>query len=66
MPIERELSKIFAMSDADFVQWREDAREYLSEHPDELLQALYLATGQEIVVRAERAWATSASRHPPQ
>jgi hypothetical protein len=49
MPIERELSKIIAMSDTDLIQWREDAREVLAESTDEWLRALYMASGQEIV-----------------
>jgi len=64
VPIERELSKVLAMPDADFIQWRENAREFLSEHTDDVLQALYRASGQEIVVRAERAWAAAATHHP--
>jgi hypothetical protein len=66
MSIERELSKVFAMPDADFIQWREDARECLAEGPDdEHLQAAYRASGQEIVVRAERAWAAAAIHQGP-
>jgi hypothetical protein len=65
MPIERELSKVFAMSDNDFIRWREDAREALAESADEVLQAVYKASGQEIVLRAERAWAAAAGHNRP-
>lgn len=65
MPIERELSKVFAMSDDDFIRWREKARAALAESTDEVLLAVYRASGPEIVVRAERAWAAVADRNRP-
>ena len=53
------------MSDTDFIRWREDAREALAVGANEVLQAVYRASGQEIVVRAERAWAAAADHNRP-
>jgi hypothetical protein len=64
MPIERDLSTLLKMADDDFIRWREKAREFLSEHADEELSALYAASGTEICVRAEAAW-SAASEHGP-
>lgn len=59
MPIERDLSTLLKMGDGDFIRWREQAREILSEHADEELSALYAASGTEICVRAEAAWSAA-------
>ena len=61
MPIERNLSTLLKMPDDDLIHWREDAREFLSNHHDEELTALYQASIQEIVTRADQAW--SAARN---
>ena len=61
MPIERNLSTLLKMPDDDLIHWCEDAREFLSDHQDDELKALYQASIQEIVVRAEEAW--SAARN---
>jgi DNA-binding transcriptional ArsR family regulator len=56
MPIERELSKILALSDEDFFRWLADARAVLAEHFDAELSALSEASIGELVERAGRAW----------
>jgi succinate dehydrogenase flavin-adding protein (antitoxin of CptAB toxin-antitoxin module) len=64
MPLERNLSTLLEMSDDDLIHWREEAREFLSDHDDEELAALYQASGQEMVVRAEKAWSAARNRAP--
>jgi hypothetical protein len=61
MPIERKLLTVLEMPDDDLIRWREDVRKILSEHHDDELAALYQASGQEIVVRAEEAWSAARS-----
>jgi len=60
MPIERELSKILALPATDLIRWREEAREILADHGDAQLPALYEASGQEVVKRADEAWSAAA------
>jgi hypothetical protein len=62
MPIERKLSTLLEMPDDDLIHWRESARKFLSEHHDDELAALYQASIQEIVVRAEEAWSAARNR----
>jgi hypothetical protein len=57
MPIERELSKVIAMSDADLFQWRANVRQTLDGSDDAQLSALLAASMDEIVHRARQAWA---------
>ena len=64
MPIERDLSTLLEMADDDFIRWREQAREFLAEHADEELSALYAASATEICVRAEAAWSAAAEHGP--
>ena len=59
MPIERNLLTLLEMPDEDLFHWRDEARKFLSEHPDVELAALYQASIQEIVDRAAQAWAAA-------
>jgi len=63
MPIERDYSKILAMSDDDLFRWRIDVRAILSVHTDAELSLLFEASLQEIVRRAAQAWAVVASHN---
>lgn len=57
MPIERELSRVIAMSDADLFQWRANARQIVDRGDDPQLSVLLAASMDEIVHRARQAWA---------
>jgi hypothetical protein len=57
MPIERDLSKIRALSDEGLFRWRADVRAILAGQRDAELSVLNEASIDEVVVRAGRAWA---------
>jgi hypothetical protein len=61
MPIERDFSKILAMSDPDLFQWRAEVRRILSCRDDGQLSVLYEGSTDELVNRAREAWSVVAA-----
>jgi len=63
MPVERDFSRILAMSDPDLFQWRANVRKILDVRHDAQLFALYEGSMDELVHRAGQAWAVVAAHN---
>ena len=50
------LADLVKLDDSALITWRRETRTELEYHPDEALQAVYDATGQEIATRASEKW----------